>query len=130
MVKVTPWQCPSSAPVPPQRAPGGSGRLAQHSQGEASPLGAQALPRVLELAASKAAHFPAFDHPGGARRCRGAAPRYARERSNLVRVRGRAKVCQAQGSNPGLARKGLEPQTSQAQRSNPGHARHRARTPD
>ena len=27
MVKVTPWQCPSSAPVPPQGASGGSGQL-------------------------------------------------------------------------------------------------------
>ena len=27
MVKVPPWQCPSSAPVPPQGAPGGSGQL-------------------------------------------------------------------------------------------------------
>ena len=27
MVKVPPWQCPSSAPVPPQAAPGGSGQL-------------------------------------------------------------------------------------------------------
>ena len=32
--------------------------------GEAGPLRAQPLPRVLELAASKAANFPAFDHPG------------------------------------------------------------------
>ena len=27
MVKVAPWQCPSSAPVPPRSAPGGSGRF-------------------------------------------------------------------------------------------------------
>ena len=27
MVKVPPWQCPSSAPVPPEVAPGGSGQL-------------------------------------------------------------------------------------------------------
>ena len=32
------------------------------SQGEASPLSAQPLPRVLELAASKATHVPALDH--------------------------------------------------------------------
>ena len=38
---------------------------AQHSNAEASPLGAQPLPRVLELAAAKAAHFIAFDHPVG-----------------------------------------------------------------
>ena len=37
---------------------------ARHSQEEASPLGAQPLPRVLELAASEAAHFTAFDRPG------------------------------------------------------------------
>ena len=34
------------------------------SQGEAGPLGAQPPPRVRELAASKAAHFPAVNHPG------------------------------------------------------------------
>ena len=36
-------------------------RTARHSQYEASPQSAQPLPRLLELAASKAA---AFDHPG------------------------------------------------------------------
>ena len=51
-VKVPPWQCPSSAPVPPQGAPGSSGRCAL-SGGEAVSPGAQTLPRVLELAASK-----------------------------------------------------------------------------
>ena len=39
MVKVPPWQRPSSAPVPPQGAPGGTG-TARHSQEEASPLSA------------------------------------------------------------------------------------------
>ena len=38
---------------------------ARHTQGEAGPLSAQPLPRVLELAASKAAHFPVFDLVGG-----------------------------------------------------------------
>ena len=38
---------------------------ARHFQEEASPLGAQPPPRVLEQAASKAAHFIAFDHPVG-----------------------------------------------------------------
>eukprot|EP00964_Phaeocystis_antarctica_P096462 scaffold62734_cov36-Phaeocystis_antarctica.AAC.1 len=37
---------------------------AQHSQGEAQPLGAQPPPWVLELAASKAADFTAFEHSG------------------------------------------------------------------
>ena len=37
---------------------------AQHSDAEAVPLGAQPLPRVLELAASKAADSTAFDHVG------------------------------------------------------------------
>ena len=61
----------SSAPVPPQGAPGGSGPWGT-SRGETGPLGAQpSLPRVLGLTASKAAEFPAFDHVGGA--CRGAA---------------------------------------------------------
>ena len=55
--------------VPPlgsSASPGRAWRLqaARHSQTEADPLGAQPLPRVLELAASKAAHFPAFDHAG------------------------------------------------------------------
>ena len=39
---------------------------ARHSQEEAGPLGAQPLPRVLELTASKAAHFTAFDQVGTA----------------------------------------------------------------
>ena len=33
MVTVPPWQRPSSAPVPPQGAPGGSGLAARHSEG-------------------------------------------------------------------------------------------------
>ena len=55
----------SSAPAPPQGAPGGSGQLGS-SQEEAGPLGAQPLPRVLELAASEATDFtvPACDHAG------------------------------------------------------------------
>ena len=36
----------------------------RNSQREAGPLGAQPLPWVLEPAASQAAYFPAFDHPG------------------------------------------------------------------
>ena len=54
-----PWQCPSSAPVPPQGVPGSSGWL-DAPRGETGPLGAEPLPRVLERAASTAAHFPAF----------------------------------------------------------------------
>eukprot|EP00964_Phaeocystis_antarctica_P152713 scaffold120715_cov63-Phaeocystis_antarctica.AAC.2 len=46
-------------------APGSSGRCAL-SGGEAVSPGAQTLPRVLELAASKAADFTGFDHPGRA----------------------------------------------------------------
>ena len=38
--------------------------LARPSQGKAQSLGAQPLPRVLELAASKAADSTACDHPG------------------------------------------------------------------
>ena len=37
---------------------------AQHSQGETQPLGAQLLPRLLGLAATKAADVTTFDHPG------------------------------------------------------------------
>ncbi len=58
--------CPSAATVPSQGVPGGSGWLDTLSQGEPGPLGAQPLPRVLKRAASKAAHFTAFDHAGGA----------------------------------------------------------------
>eukprot|EP00964_Phaeocystis_antarctica_P114380 scaffold78349_cov38-Phaeocystis_antarctica.AAC.1 len=63
MVKVAPCQRPSSAPAPPQGAPDGPGWLSA-SRGEAGPLGAQLPPRVLELAASQAAHLTAFDHSG------------------------------------------------------------------
>ena len=48
MVKVPPWHCPSSAPVPPH-----------------GPRSSQPQPRVLELAASRAADVPALDHPCG-----------------------------------------------------------------
>ena len=51
MVKVPPWQCPSSPPVPSQDAPGGSALL-----GSARPVGSQPRPQVLELAASKVAY--------------------------------------------------------------------------
>ena len=57
-----------SAPMtaPQLGASASSGRAwrlwaAQHSQEEVGPLGAQLLPRVLELVASKAADFTAFD---------------------------------------------------------------------
>ena len=82
MVKVSPWQCPSSAPVPPQ----GAWRLwtARHSDSEASSLGAQPLPRMLELAASKAADSTAFDHSGA----RGQPLRRA-HRADHTRGRGR-----------------------------------------
>ena len=53
---------------------------ARHSQGEARPLGAQPLPRVLELAASRAAESTAFEHAGAAgRRAPGAAGPQARQ---------------------------------------------------
>ena len=70
MVKVQSGQCPSSAPVPRQGTRAERLWAAQHSQEEAGPLGAPPLPRVLELAASKAAHFPALYHPGRRRRSR------------------------------------------------------------
>jgi|TARA_B110001469_G_scaffold55046_1_gene53134 hypothetical protein len=59
------WQGPSSAPVPPRGALFCSGQLGS-LRGEAGPLGAQPLPRVLGLAASKAADFAAFGHSGTA----------------------------------------------------------------
>ena len=58
---------PLAAPQPCSRASSGRAwRLwaARHSQEEASPLGAQLLPRVLELAASKAADFTSFARAG------------------------------------------------------------------
>eukprot|EP00964_Phaeocystis_antarctica_P135290 scaffold99655_cov57-Phaeocystis_antarctica.AAC.1 len=64
MAKVPPWQCPRWAHAPPQGAPGSSGWLGAPT-GETSPPGAQPLPLVLELAASKAARFPALDRSGG-----------------------------------------------------------------
>ena len=59
MVKVPSWQCPSSAPVPLQGAPGGSGQFGTPRKRPVNTLSAQPLPRVLELAASKAADFTA-----------------------------------------------------------------------
>jgi hypothetical protein len=53
MAKVPPTQCPSSAPAPPQGAPGGSGRLGDPS-GEPGPLSAQSGPRLLKRATPKA----------------------------------------------------------------------------
>ena len=52
MVKVPPWQRPSSPPVPPQRVPGGSRQLAT-PRGEAQPLGGPPPPRGLKRTASK-----------------------------------------------------------------------------
>jgi len=53
-------QCPSSAPAPPQGAPGGSGRRGTPRGRRGPATGRPAtLPRVLERAASKAAaEFP------------------------------------------------------------------------
>ena len=56
--------CASSAPAPPQAAPGGSWRLGTPRR-EAGPLSAQPLLRVLELATSRAANSTACGHPGG-----------------------------------------------------------------
>ena len=74
MLKVAPLGSAPARPlaVPPLGSCASSGRtlrlweLARHSQGEAQPLGAQPLPRVLELAASKAADFTCFDPSGEA----------------------------------------------------------------
>ena len=63
-VKVPPWQCPRSAPAPPQGAPGSSGWPGA-PRGETGPLGAQPLPRVLWSSRSKAAGCTAFDTSGG-----------------------------------------------------------------
>ena len=63
MVEVLPWQCPKLGSC---ASSGHAWRLrpAQHSQQEAGPLGAQSLPRALELAASTAADSAGSDHPG------------------------------------------------------------------
>ena len=69
--KCAPWQRPLAAPQLGCRASSGRAwRLwaARHSREEAGPLSAQPLPRVLELAASKAANSTAVDHPGTAPR--------------------------------------------------------------
>ena len=75
MVKVAPWQCPSSAPAPPVRA----WRLwaARHSQGEAGALGAQPQPQVLKPAASKGRL--SFDHAGAAALIKQHVPTYEAE---------------------------------------------------
>ena len=64
--KCPPWH---TLAVPQLGSCASSGRAwrlwaARHSQEEAGPLGTQPLPRVLELAASKAADFTAFDPSG------------------------------------------------------------------
>eukprot|EP00964_Phaeocystis_antarctica_P048639 scaffold28168_cov75-Phaeocystis_antarctica.AAC.1 len=86
MLKVSPWQRRSSAPVPPHGTSGRSGWL-----GEAGPLGAQPLPRVLELAAPKAADSPAFDHSGAGHLRRHGRVRAARPRRAARRGRGRGR---------------------------------------
>ena len=88
MLKLQSGHRPSSAPVPPPGASDGSGQC-WHSQGEAGPLSAQPLPRVLELAASKAADSTAFDHPGLAKEpIPGATEAKAAEQSLRARRRG------------------------------------------
>ena len=52
-----PAQRPSSPPVPPQGAPGGSGRPSTPREA-AGPPGAQPRPRLLEPAATEAARYP------------------------------------------------------------------------
>eukprot|EP00964_Phaeocystis_antarctica_P126927 scaffold90602_cov52-Phaeocystis_antarctica.AAC.1 len=69
MVKVPPWQRPSSAPAPPQGAPGVSGQPGTPRK-RPRPLGTQPLPRVIEPAASKAADFTGFDRLGATRSAR------------------------------------------------------------
>ena len=70
MIKAPLWQGPSSPAGPPRAAPGGSGRRAlpggsRPTGRTATASGAQPVPRVLELAASKAADSPGFDHRSG-----------------------------------------------------------------
>ena len=58
-------------------------RAARHSQEEADPLGSQPLPRVLELATSKAVDTAPFDHPGLAGASLGPRAKLAFMASNL-----------------------------------------------
>ena len=74
-----PWQSPSSAPAPPQgapglAAPGGSALPGGEASLLGTPLGTQPLPRVLELAASKVADCTALRHAGAAPSPPGAGP--------------------------------------------------------
>ena len=57
-----PWQCPSSAPVPPQGAPGGSGQLGTPSGRPAHWAPGHRLGCANELP-PKAAHFTGFGYP-------------------------------------------------------------------
>ena len=67
MVEAPFLQGPSAPPAPHQGAPGGSlvalGGV-RTPRGRAGPPGASPLPRVLEPAASNAAHVTALDHAG------------------------------------------------------------------
>ena len=132
-----PLAVPQLAPVRLLRARLAAALWAQlgwHSQGEAGPLSAEPLPRVLELSASNTAHLPAFDHPGGlpSRRCsrrrgrrrsrrssttRSASSRCAR--SGTTRASGRCSASYsarrrkaARSMAPAVRHAGLEPQTS------------------
>ena len=81
--KCRPWQRPGSASVPPQGAPGGSGQLG--TPRKRSSL--WNLSHCLELAASKAAQFTAFDHPGAAL-CQGLAARAGSDQGGPYEQRG------------------------------------------
>jgi hypothetical protein len=63
-VKVPPWQRPSSAPVPPQGAPGGSGQLSSARPVRGWPTGRPASASCARASRLQAAHFTALDHPG------------------------------------------------------------------
>ena len=65
-VKVAPWQYTSSPPAPPQGAPGGSRQLGAPRRRPAHWAPSHRLGCSSELAASEAAHSPAFDHSGTA----------------------------------------------------------------
>mgnify|MGYP006188326177 FL=1 len=86
MVKVAPRQCSSSAPGPPQSAPGGPGQLGTprkrptHWAPSRCLRGARASRR-----ASKAADFTAFDHPGSSTTTRASTTRGRRILSRSLR---------------------------------------------
>ena len=69
--------------------------LRAHLVALAGPMDAQSLPRVIELAASKVAHFPAFDHSGIAKH--GITKTTLTSPLRMTRSRAGKSACQSPG---------------------------------